>query len=68
MKDSDIERLLKYDFSQGTEAFADELLRRSLYVAEDGAELSDEQVELLSAAGDIRLFLSSQAGELSEQT
>ena len=54
MNDERLERALAYDFSAGTEAFRDDLLRRCLEVlrTEGSVELDDEQLELLSAAGD----------------
>ena len=63
MNEKDLEKLLRHDFSVGTEAFAEDLLERALAVldeAEDGFslvdenegfELSDEQLDMLSAAG-----------------
>ena len=50
-----IERLMKLDFSIGTEAFRDDLLSRCLAVlASDGEcrEVDDAELELLAAAGD----------------
>lgn len=54
-----LERLLKQDFSAGTEAFRDSLLQRCLDVLaeENGMELDDEDLELLSAAGDMTSML-----------
>ena len=49
-----IERLMKLDFSIGTEAFREELLSRCLAVlnAGDGCrEVDDSELELLAAAG-----------------
>ena len=49
-----LERLMKQDFSKGTEAFRDELLARCLAVlkSDDGAmPLDDSDIELLAAAG-----------------
>ena len=46
---------LKQDASLGTEAFRDALLTRCLAVLnadEEGTELTDEQLDMLSAAGD----------------
>ena len=58
-----LERLLKQDYSVGTEAFRDALLSRCLEElneaeSDNGEEhdvvvLSDDELELLSAAGDI---------------
>lgn len=50
-----VERLMKLDFSIGTEAFRDALLQRCLAVLdadESGKRLDDADLELLSAAGD----------------
>ena len=48
-------RLMKQDFSIGTEKFRDALLERCLVVLDDDkevAELDDSALELLAAAGD----------------
>ncbi len=50
-----VKRLMKLDFSKGTEAFRDALLERCLTVLdarENGSRLDDADLELLSAAGD----------------
>ena len=52
-----LERVMKADFSAGTEAFRDALLARCLAEldagsADDGAELDDDDLGLLAAAGD----------------
>lgn len=58
MNDRDFEILLKkllaQDLSAGTEAFRDALLDRCLDVLceDDGLEVSDDDLELLAAAGD----------------
>lgn len=51
-----LERVLSQDFSDGTEAFRDELLNRCLAVLESDEHASvipDEELEMLAAAGDI---------------
>lgn len=54
-----IAKLLSQDFSAGTETFRDSLLQRCLDVLaeENGMELDDEDLELLSAAGDMTSML-----------
>ena len=55
MDEKDIERLLKQDFSLGTEAFRDSLLARCLDVLDSESpsrELHEPELGLLSAAGD----------------
>lgn len=50
-----LERLVKQDFSAGTEAFRDALLDRCLDVLDadsDGVQLNDDDLDLLAAAGD----------------
>ena len=63
MNESEFERMLaglaQKDASVGTEAFRDELLARCLAVLNEGdecVELSMEQLEMLSAAGNPSLF------------
>ena len=48
-----LERLMKQDFSVGTDAFREDLLSRCLAVlGEDGGvELSDDDLDMLAAAG-----------------
>lgn len=56
MNERELRRIVSQDFSVGTEAFRDALLARCLEVlGEDGAaaELGDEELELLAAAGDM---------------
>ena len=54
MDEHDLERILRQDLAQGTEAFRDDLLARCLaeLSSQDAAELSDGELELLAAAGD----------------
>lgn len=54
MDEHDLERILRQDLAQGTEAFRDDLLARCLaeLSSQDAAELSDDELELLAAAGD----------------
>ena len=55
MDEERIARILSRGFSDGTESFRDDLLDRCLAVlgAEDqGRVVSDEELELLAAAGD----------------
>ncbi len=50
-----LERLMKQDFSAGTETFRDGLLKRCLMVldeADEGTVLDDADLEMLAAAGD----------------
>ena len=50
-----LERLMKQDFSAGTETFRDALLERCLAVLDaddEGICLDDSDLELLAAAGD----------------
>lgn len=50
-----LEKLLKQDFSVGTEAFRDALLVRCLNELNEDSEeafLADDELELLAAAGD----------------
>lgn len=63
MNEKELAKLLRHDFSVGTEAFAEDLLERALAVLDEeedsfslvdegeGFELSDEQLDMLSAAG-----------------
>ena len=56
MLDQMIERLMKQDFSAGTEEFRDGLLERCLAVLDagnEGAPLDDEALDMLAAAGDV---------------
>lgn len=57
MNDNDIARLLKHDFSKGTEAFADSLLTQALSLVNKGSgvELSDDDLDMLAAAGEASL-------------
>lgn len=51
-----IEKLLKQDFSSGTEAFRDALLARCLDELDADireSDLSDEELEMLAAAGNL---------------
>ena len=54
MDEHDLERILRQDLAQGTEAFRDDLLARCLaeLSSQDAAELTDGELELLAAAGD----------------
>jgi len=54
MDEDELRRILSQDLSVGTEAFRDALLARCLDVlaAGDGADLGDDELELLAAAGD----------------
>lgn len=55
MDEDELRRILSQDLSAGTEAFRDALLARCLQVlGKNGAaaELADEELELLAAAGD----------------
>ena len=54
MTEQEIIRILSQDRSVGTEAFRDELLARCLEVldSESVYEVSDDELELLAAAGD----------------
>ena len=51
--ESKIERLMKQDFSAGTEAFREDLLSRCLAVlnVDEGSVISDEDLDMLAAAG-----------------
>ena len=54
--EQNVSRLMKQDFSAGTEAFRDALLVRcldELGTAEDGVELDDGFLDMLAAAGDM---------------
>ena len=54
--EQNVQRLMKQDFSAGTEAFRDALLVRCLNElgnAEDGIELDDETLDMLAAAGNV---------------
>ena len=63
MTDNELERILSqtlsHDASIGTEAFRDSLLARCLAVLnagddeDEGVELTDDQLVMLSAAGDV---------------
>jgi len=56
MVELELERLMKYDFSIGKEAFRDALLQRCLAVlcmGDEGVPLDDASLEQLAAAGDI---------------
>ena len=60
MDEKDIKQAFSYDFSEGTEAFRDDLLARCLTTLQDCAEdedegivLEDEELDMLAAAGDI---------------
>ena len=58
MGDMNIEGLLKYDFSIGTQRFRDSLLERCISVIEahsSSTVLDDSTLSLLSAAGDPNL-------------
>ena len=58
-------RTLKQDASLGTEAFRDALLARCLVVLnadDEGTELTDEQLDMLSAAGDPSLLGHASPG------
>ena len=51
-----LERLAKYDFAAGTEAFRDALLARCLAVLDaddEGIVLDDSDLDMLAAAGDL---------------
>lgn len=50
----ELTRLMRLDFSAGTETFRDTLLARCLEIlrATEGAEIPDEVLDLLAAAGD----------------
>lgn len=53
--DQTLERLMKQDFSAGTEAFRDTLLERCLSVLDEDDEgrcLDDAELDMLAAAGD----------------
>jgi hypothetical protein len=55
-----VERLLKQDLQEGDAAFRDKLLGRCLDVLcedDEGTHLKDEDLDLLSAAGDPALVL-----------
>lgn len=61
----DIKRLLKTDFSAGTERFEEDLLQKALGVLgeenEEVSFLSDEALSMLSAAGvDPRLSMTDE--------
>ena len=60
MDEADIARLLKHDFSQMNEQFAEQLLQRALAVLGKGdvIELSDEDLEMLAAAGNVDALLA----------
>lgn len=60
-----VKELMKQDFAAGTEEFRDALLARCLDVlgtdgdsaeAADGVALSDSEIDLLAAAGDLSMF------------
>lgn len=74
LTDKELERLLRYDFSAGTEELQERILRQCLAIldeqeaeaqrqrnvvpfrragADDGAELGDNELEMLSAAGEM---------------
>ena len=56
MNDAELAQLLQHDFSAGTQAFAEALLKRCLSELDQDIEycdISDEDLELLAAAGDI---------------
>ena len=61
-------RLMRQDLSVGTETFRDELLARCMDALntneatafDEGTELSDAELDLLAAAGDI--YLSAKPG------
>ena len=61
-----LERLMKQDFSVGTEAFRDALLERCLAVLDSGEEvacLDDETLEMLSAAGSFPAGIGTAFGD-----
>ena len=67
-----IGRLMSQDFSAGTEAFREELLVHCLAVldADDGeacAEVGDDDLELLAAAGTVYANPSAGSGRLSRE-
>lgn len=54
MNDKMIEQVLAKDFSKGTEAFQERLLKRCLAEMgnmDEGIELSDDEISMLAAAG-----------------
>lgn len=72
LTDKELERLLKYDFSAGTEDLQERILRQCLAILDEreaqrqgdvvpfrmagagyGAELGDDELEMLSAAGEM---------------
>lgn len=57
MRPRGIDHLLGFDFSKGTEKYAEDLLKRisDETDADAGAPLTDEQMDLLAAAGEMRL-------------
>ena len=48
-------KLMKQDFSVGTESFREDLLARCLSVLneDEGVELSDDDLDMLAAAGEL---------------
>lgn len=62
-----ITELMGQDLSAGTDAFRDNLLERCLAELEDkpdAVELDDEDLEMLSAAGDMRISVSGERRRL----
>lgn len=60
-----LERLVKQDFSAGTEAFRDALLERCLSVLDaesDGTVIPDADLDLLAAAGDDSMWNRAKLG------
>lgn len=61
-----LEQSLQHDYSVGTEAFRDELLERCLTVlgaGDEGRVIADDDLEMLAAAGDVKLGIGGQVPE-----
>ena len=53
MNEKELERLLKQNYSEGTEAFRDDLLKRCLsLLGSNNGEIDDDALDSLAAAGD----------------
>ena len=61
-------KLMKQDFSVGTEKFREELLQRCLQILDqdEGVELDDSELEMLAAAGDPTGFVFGENGGIGD--
>ena len=64
MNEMEMSRLLRHDFSVGTESFRDNLLKRCLSELNSAGSsrqaLSDEDLEFVNAAGDISQLMGDK--------